>query len=253
MPSRRPGADASRLRSAAAVRLERGAVIVSIAVTRARRLIAPRPTSVIVAIAATWGWLTRATLPGHRDPPISPLRKEGKGLYPRFARGESLFHASVRGGPARPWRNTTGTSASRRQERSRPTLQHARARLASFLFSTSSNLRPDPTGPTCLGRGAPRTGGKSRRCRRADSSEGAGPASPGASNRPGRRYGQLPVAVRHQCRRGGNHVAKGGDKGLDGLDRTPQVEGVGSLERMLERRTKVAATSPTYCRSCKPP
>src|SRR5271165_235522 len=48
-------------------------------------------------------------------------------------------------------------------------------------------------------------------------------------------YGQLPVAMRHQCRRGGNDVAKGGDKGLDGLDCTPQVEGVGSLERMLER------------------
>ncbi|HKM80018.1 MAG TPA: hypothetical protein VJY15_03535, partial [Candidatus Acidoferrum sp.] len=45
----------------------------------------------------------------------------------------------------------------------------------------------------------------------------------------------MPVAVRHQCRRGGNDVAKGGDKGLDGLDRTPQVEGVGFLERMLER------------------
>ncbi len=41
--------------------------------------------------------------------------------------------------------------------------------------------------------------------------------------------------MRHQCRRGGNDVAKGGDKGLDGLDRTPQVEGVGFLERMLER------------------
>ncbi len=74
VPSRRPGAGASRLRSAAAVRLERGAVIEAIAVARARRLIAPRPTPVIVAIEVTWGWLTRVMLPGHRDPPVSPLR-----------------------------------------------------------------------------------------------------------------------------------------------------------------------------------
>ena len=76
VPSRRPGAGASRLRSAAAARLERRAVIAATAVTRARRLIAPRPpppaprpTPVIVAIAATWGWLTRVMLPGHSEPP----------------------------------------------------------------------------------------------------------------------------------------------------------------------------------------
>jgi len=86
LPSRRPGAGASRLRSAAAARLERGTVIEAIAVTRARRLIAPRPTPVIVAIAATWGWPARVMLPGHRDPPVSPLRKGGKGLYPPFVR-----------------------------------------------------------------------------------------------------------------------------------------------------------------------
>ena len=44
VPSRRPGAGASRLRSAAAALLERRAVITAIAVTRARRLIAPRST-----------------------------------------------------------------------------------------------------------------------------------------------------------------------------------------------------------------
>src|SRR5271165_6119205 len=83
IPSRQPGAGASRLRSAAPARLERGTVIVAIAATRAGRLIAPRSTPVIVAIAVTWGWLTRAMLPGHRNPPVSSLRK-GQGLRTTF-------------------------------------------------------------------------------------------------------------------------------------------------------------------------
>ncbi len=37
-------------------------MIAAIAVTRARRLIAPRSTPVIVAIAATWGWRLQATI-----------------------------------------------------------------------------------------------------------------------------------------------------------------------------------------------
>ena len=66
--------------SAAAVRLEREAVIEAIAVTRARRPIAPRSTPVIVAFAARWGWLTRVMLPGDSEP-----------LYPSFVILELRF------------------------------------------------------------------------------------------------------------------------------------------------------------------
>ena len=59
-------------------------MIQAIAVTRARRLIAPRPTPLMVAIAATRA-LTRATLPDHQNP-----------LYPPFARGDGDFAADSR-------------------------------------------------------------------------------------------------------------------------------------------------------------
>src|SRR5208337_3542176 len=36
-------------------------------------------------VGGVWGWLARATLPGHRNPPLSPLRKGGRGFRRRFA------------------------------------------------------------------------------------------------------------------------------------------------------------------------
>jgi len=67
--------------------------------------------------AKTWGG--RFSSPRRLSPPESwTFSAQG---------GESLFLASVGGEPRRAWRNTIGISASRRQERSRPTLQHASA------------------------------------------------------------------------------------------------------------------------------
>src|SRR5208337_4690305 len=47
-------------------------------------------------VAVTWSWLTRAMLPGHRDPPVSPLGKGGKGLYRPYARWDGDFAAYSR-------------------------------------------------------------------------------------------------------------------------------------------------------------
>src|SRR5208337_3645731 len=248
-----PGADASRLRSAAAVRLERGAVIVSIAVTRARRLIAPRPTSVIVAIAATWGWLTRAMLPGHRDPPISPFAKRERdcippsqggnlSFTPRFGEDQRDLGATQqaprrRGGrsgqgqlysmPARGWRRSCSqrrpTSGQIRQVQ--PALVAELHEPAVSLGDAVVQTRPrERAQPLLEPRIVQVEGMGSCRSPCVTSAVEVGTTSPRAATK---------VSMR--------------------LTAPRRLKASAPWNGCSSARTKVAATSPTYCRSCKPP
>ena len=112
------------------------------------------------------------------------------------------------------------------------------------------------TGPTdrvVPRRAGPRIGGRSRRSLAERGRRDRPEAGLEAAVVEVRGDRELAVAVGDEAAGRRHDLAEGLDERFDRLDGTAQVERVGPSNGRSSARTKVAATSPTYWRSCRPP